>query len=204
MSIRLGIFVFLAAASWGQIISGQKSTPIYTAEPLLPEDSPDNAERNMIFYDNPRGPQPVERLAPAGTVSVEELQHPLSNKALKLLTKAQNFSAMGRYDKAIEELELALKEKSAVPYAHSILGQEYLKMEQIEAAIVELQQAVELLPHNAPVRSNLGFALFLSGNLEGAEQQARQALELDRQNPKSQHVLDQILAARRALAQTER
>ncbi len=169
----------------------------------LPEDSPQTNETNLIFYNNPRGLQPEPVEPRASTVSVEQLQHPLSGKAAKMLNRAANLGAMGRHDKAIEQLQAALKEPSAVPYAHSLLGQEYLKTNQVPVAITELEEAVKLLPHNVADHSNLGYALFLEGNLDAGEREVRQALELDRQNSKTKHVLDQILHARKAIAQTK-
>jgi len=188
--MRMAIGLLLAVSSRGQ------TTINYNVPPGLPEDSPVAAERNLIFYDNPHGLQP--QTGDSGPVTVDQLQHPLSNKGLKLLRKADQLSESGHHENAIAQLQAALKEPSAVPYAHSMLGQEYLKLHQIPAAVAELKQAVALLPRNAATRSNLAYALLLSGDLERGEQEARQALNLDRANPKTSDVLNQILAARRA------
>lgn len=201
MSIRLAIAFSLAASLWGQKPS--VPTPMsFSGMPPLAEDSPEVNATNLIFYDNPRGIQPREP-SPAATVSVEQLQHPVSSKGVRLLNQARNFADMGRHDKAIAQLQIALKERSAVPYAHSMLGVEYLKTGQVPAAIAELQQAVTLLPRNAAVRSDLGYGLFLSGDLDRAEKEARQALELDHSNRKTQLVLNQILHARRVEASAQ-
>lgn len=162
----------------------------------LAEDSPATRADNMLFYNSPRGAQLVPRPAPAGTVSMEQLQHPLSRKGAKLLDQAKNYELMGRHDKAIAQLQAALKEKSAEPYAHSMLGAEYVRTGQPAAAVAELEQALTVLPKNVPTRSNLGYALFLTGNLDRAEQETRQALELDHRNATTLHVLDQILRAK--------
>lgn len=199
VSVRVAIGLLLAASSWAQ-----KSSPIYTAPLGEPEDSPEAAARNLIFYDNPRGLQPTQPAAPSGAIAVEQLQHPLSRKALKLLRKADKISLSGNHQKAIEQLRAALKEPSAVPYAHSMLGQEYLKLRQIPSALAELEQAAALLPHSAAIRSNLAYALFLSGDLERSEQEGRHALDLDRNNPKTRSVLDQILLARRTESEVDR
>jgi len=189
VSMRTAIGLLVAVSSRAQ------TTINYNVPPGLPEDSPEAAERNLIFYDNAHGPQPQSKVA--GPVTVDQLQHPLSTKGLKLIRKADELSQSGHHDKAVVQLQAALKEPSAVPYAHSMLGQEYLKLHQIPAALAELKQAVALLPQNAATRSNLAYALFLSGDLERGELEARQALTLDRTNPKTSDVLNQILAARR-------
>jgi tetratricopeptide (TPR) repeat protein len=176
-----------AANAWGQTF--KFATPMTHAE-----DSPGAAENNQIFYDSPRTPEP-QVSQPAGTVSVEQLQHPLSHKGEKLIRQAQNFAAMGDHDKAIAELQLALKEPSAIPYAHSLLGTEYLRTNQAPAAIEALEQAVKLLPRNAVNHANLGYALFLMGDAERAEQEVRRALDLDRDNEKTRRVLGLITHA---------
>lgn len=207
MSTRLAIFVLLAASQWGRSVWGQNARSAgtddpfasqnFSGEPMRAEDSPGTRAINLTFYNDPRGPELNPAPVPAGTVSVEQLEHPLSPKAAKLLEKARNFAAMGLPDKAIAQLHTALKERSAVPYAHSMLGAEYLRMKRIPEAISELEQALTLLPRNVPDRSNLGYALFLSGDLDRAESEVRKALELDCNNPKTRKVLSKILEARR-------
>jgi tetratricopeptide (TPR) repeat protein len=161
------------------------------------EDSLDSFANNQIFYNNARGLEPTYS-EPAGTVSVEQLQHPLSRKANRLLLQAKNFAAMGDHAKAIAELQLALKEPSAIPYAHSLLGSEYLKIQQVPEAIEALEQAVKMLPRSVVNHSNLAYALLLTGDAQRAEIEARQALDLDRNNAKTRQVLSLITHAREA------
>jgi tetratricopeptide (TPR) repeat protein len=207
VSTRLATAISLAASIWGphlcaQTLAGARSgiaaAQTFADGPSLPEDSPQAHADNLIFYNSARGAELTPAPEPATSVSVEQLQHPLSRKAAKMLGQARNFAAMGRHDQAIAQLQTALKERSAIPYAHSMLGVEYLKANQLPDAIAELEQAVALLPRNVADRSNLGYALLLSRDFDRAEAETRQALELDRNNAKTQHVLNQILAARRS------
>jgi tetratricopeptide (TPR) repeat protein len=195
---RLAIIFSLAASIWGQTLS---------LAPLLnlprAEDSAETEAGNRIFYNNPRGLEPEHAPEPAGTVSVEQLRHPVSRKGDRLLRQAQNFAAMGNHHKAIAQLQAALKERSAIPYAHSMLGIEYLKTNQVPAAVAELEQAVTLLPRNVADHSNLAYALLLSGDLDRGEKEVREALELDRNNSKTRMVLSWILRARQTRAQTK-
>jgi tetratricopeptide (TPR) repeat protein len=149
--------------------------------------------------------EPVTMLVPessrepaAATVSADQLQHPLSRKGVKMIRKAQSDAAAGDHVKAIDDLKQALKEPSAVPYAHSLLGQEYLKTRQFEPALDELEQASNLLPHDAIIHSNLGYALFVKGDAAHAEREVRRALELDGANSAAQRLLGYILKARQA------
>jgi tetratricopeptide (TPR) repeat protein len=186
----LCLTLFLTTASlWGQMPTMAPLGALARAE-----DSPETVANNEIFYNSPRAPEP-EASVPAGTISVEQLQHPLSRKGANLIRKARNFAAMGDHEEAIAELQLALKERSAIPYAHSLLGSEYLRINQVPAAIEALEQAVKLLPRSAANHSNLGYALFLLGDLERAEWEVRRALDLDHNNEKTRLVLSIVTHA---------
>jgi tetratricopeptide (TPR) repeat protein len=192
----------IEAPLWGQ---GSNVQPFETI--IHAEDSPSSFADNQVYYGLPHMPDPAgysetdgavsptSKSSPAGTVSVERLQHPLSRKGASLIRKAQNFSSMGDHGKAIAELQLALKERSAIPYAHSLLGSEYLRINEVPAAIEALEQAVKLLPREAANHANLGYALFLVGYAERGEQEVRRALELDHNNEKSRLVLSIITHA---------
>lgn len=123
-------------------------------------------------------PRPV--VSPgASTVSAEELRHPVSGKGRKLLDKARRYALAGDDSRAIAELKLALKEPSAVAYAHGYLGTEYLKRGQTTQAIEEIEQAIALLPHSAVDHSNLGYALCVHGQTGRGLQEIETALSLD-------------------------
>jgi Tfp pilus assembly protein PilF len=113
------------------------------------------------------------------TISVEDLRHPVSKKGRKLLEKAQALSRAGNHSKAIEELNAALKEPSAAPYAHGALGLEYVKLHRIAEAIGEYEEAIALRPRSATDHSNFGYALCVAGQIERGLQEAETALALD-------------------------
>jgi Flp pilus assembly protein TadD len=113
-----------------------------------------------------------------------------------MIRRAQSAVAAGDHLKAIEELRRALKEPSAVPYAHALLGQEYLTTGQVPSAAPELERASAMLPHDAAIHSNFGYALFVMGDSARGEQEARRALELDPNNWPAQRLLGSILRAR--------
>ena len=189
MSCRIFSFCLMAVCGWAQF-------PVLPSSPrMLPTDA---SEGPLAASGEAFSPDPLEQrldgpnMFPAGIISTEELARPVSRKGVKLLEKAQDHSRSGEHDKAIEELRLALQEPSAVPYAHSILGAEYLRTGRVAEAVIELEVAVQLLPHNAPNRSNFGFALYLAGERERGEQEVRKALVLDSGNSKTRHVLNVI------------
>ena len=186
---RIVILCFMAACSGGQVPGIPSIFGVSRADEA---EGPFAASGEAFNLTSPETP----RTLPAGTITAEELAHPVSRKGVKLLRKAKDYWQAGKHDKAIDELQLALKEPSAVPYAHSILGTEYLRIGRIAEAVTELEVAVQLLPHNAPNRSNFGYALYLAGERERAVQEVRKALVLDSSNSKTRHVLNVIEGGR--------
>ncbi len=112
-----------------------------------------------------------------GSVSVSELQHPLSGKARSLLLKAKVDLHEGKFDDAMAILESAAKQPSAIPYIPGLRGAAYLLHGNIDDAVPELENAVRLFPVAANY-SNLGFAHLLKGDVNQAEQELRHALSL--------------------------
>lgn len=122
------------------------------------------------------GPSPV----PRGTVSTELLRYPLSGKALQMLQKALQISNAGDHKGAAKQLEKTLTRCHGTgAYVYSLLGVEYLKTGQIPEAVDALEQAVNLLPHDASNHANLGLALVMKGEYHRAEPELRRALDLD-------------------------
>lgn len=140
----------------------------------------------------PRPPQPGVPPAGGDTVSVQQLRHPLSRKARGLLNKAESLLKHGQRDKGKQQLAEAIKEPSAAPYAHAMLGTEYLRDGQAQAAIPELETAARSLP-SASVHSNLGFALCLTGDIQRGQQEFQQALSLDGNSAKARFLLGIVL-----------
>lgn len=138
-------------------------------------------------------------LAPNGQqmVSVEQLRHPLTRKGRKLLQKVESYLRLGQRDKAIEQLAVAIHERSAAPYAHGILGTEYLRTGHARAAIPELEEAARVLPI-AGVHSNLAYALCLTGQSQRGEQELQEALRLDGGSPQARFLMGVLLLGRKS------
>jgi tetratricopeptide (TPR) repeat protein len=128
-----------------------------------------------------------------GKVSVQDLQHPLSAKSLKIFASAQKAAEAGDYLKQIGILRSVLKDPSAAPYAHMNIGTAYIRAKEPELAILELKEAVEMLPEDAVAHTNYAYALLLTNDLDGAERESRRALQIDRSNSKARWVLGTIL-----------
>jgi len=138
------------------------------------------------YFPEPPKPAPAR---PA-TVSMEILRHPPSAKGRRLLEKALRLANLGNHLAAIQGLQEALaKEPTAAPYAHNLLGIEYLKMKQVAKAKDCFEEAARLMPHESLNHSNLGLSLALVGEWESAEKEERAALELDHANFRASSIL---------------
>jgi Flp pilus assembly protein TadD len=170
------IFFSVAGLSYGQSFKS--------------EGWPRDASNSEIAYPKPgefRG------AGPAGTISVQELEHPLEGKGLRLLVKARDFVAQGDYMRGMEQMRAAIREPGAEPYALAMLGEEHLKHGDVDSAIAELQSAVGMLPGISAIHSNLALALGTRQRNEEALSHARKALQLDPGRAKTRFVLGQIL-----------
>src|SRR5579871_305567 len=165
---RIILFIFLCVGLQGQ----SKTSPFETEENVWSNISQASAGRDRGFgssqadsTDDLRTFEPTPQTPPSGsqTVSADELRHPLSRKGQKLIDQIEKDLRAGDRSSAMEKLNLALKEPSAAPYAHNILGVEDLKVRKISAAVEEFSQATALLPGFAAGHSNLGYALCLDG-----------------------------------------
>ena len=134
----------------------------------------------------------------AGTISVDLLRHPLSEQAREMIDKAQRTAQAGDHLAAIEQLTKALaKHPESAAWIQPVLGVEYLRTDQHQAAIQALEQAVLLLPRDAINRSNLGLSLAFAGQFDRAEQELQQALQLDAKNDTTRRLLAAVEASLR-------
>ena len=143
-----------------------------------------------------RLPEREKAGGPAGTVSVRELQHPLSAKSKRMFAAAQKASEKGEYLKAVEILRGALNDPAAEPYARMNIGVAYVRAGQAEQAVPDLREAVRMMPDDAVARTNLAYALMLTRHVEEAQEEARRALRLDKNNSKARWVMGSILLAK--------
>lgn len=130
------------------------------------------------------------------TVSLGTLLHPPARKAVAAAAAAQRLSERGERDRAVEELQKALRISPEYAAAHSNLGVEYLRMGRYEEAKGEIERALEIAGPNAIDYSNLAFALAGMQRVGEAAQTARRALALDGRNAGANYLLGSILALR--------
>jgi tetratricopeptide (TPR) repeat protein len=138
-------------------------------------------------------PSSTNKVGPPGTVSVRQLRNPLSAKSARMFAEAQKASEKGDYRRAIEILRGALNDPSAAPYARMNIGVDLMRVGRTEDAVPELQDAVHLMPDDSAARTNLAYALLLTKRWDVAEEEARRAIELDKNSCRARWVMGSIL-----------
>src|SRR5262249_5746614 len=92
-------------------------------------------------------------------------------------------------EKTIALLNEALKDPGSAIYAHALLGAEYLRVNRLNDALLQLRAARDKLPGSPGNRSNLGFALCLYGSLNEGKHELEEALRLHRNLPQAHYLL---------------
>ncbi|HLK51728.1 MAG TPA: tetratricopeptide repeat protein [Bryobacteraceae bacterium] len=158
--------------------SGYPEAPAWSGPLSEIEKAQQQMQRDSVPSFVPEAGRPAPEVGGSDAVSVAQLRHPLTGKGLKLIKKVESYLKLGQRAKANEQLVEAFKVPSAAPYAHAILGTEYLQDGRPGAAVPELEDAARVLPL-ASVHSNLGYALCLTGHAERGREELKQALRLD-------------------------
>jgi tetratricopeptide (TPR) repeat protein len=128
----------------------------------------------------------------SGTVSLNELLHPIAKKALRDAYEAQQFALANDVPKAIAKLEEAIRIDPSYRDAHLNLGVQYVHAGRAADAHAEFQKALDIGPPSAPIYADLALTSAVSGQNTEAESFARKALELDPANKGAQFVLERL------------
>jgi Flp pilus assembly protein TadD len=160
------------------------------------------AGQSQIASIPPR-PASLERAETSPIVSADMLRHPISSTTRRMLHRAIDWMRSGDHQKAIQQLQATLaKDPSSAAYVHSLLGYEFMRTDQVSAAIHCFEQAVLLLPHDPANHHNFAVSLVVAGNYERAEEEARRAYDLAPDNPEIRHLLDVLEASAKSQAAT--
>jgi tetratricopeptide (TPR) repeat protein len=93
---------------------------------------------------------------------------------------------------AVEALEVAVDQKEESPYRHYLLGLSYLKNDEPEGAVEELERSLELSPGNVRALVNLGRAHLAVEDPASAREAIDAALEIDLEDADAWNVLGRI------------
>jgi Tfp pilus assembly protein PilF len=139
---------------------------------------------------SPPRPASLEHSETSPIVSADMLRHPISSRTRRMLHRAIDWMRTGDHQKAIQQLQATLaKDPTSAAYVHSLLGYEFMRTDQVTAAINCFEQAVSLLPHDPANHHNFAVSLVAAGDYERAEEEARRAHELAPENPEINRLL---------------
>jgi tetratricopeptide (TPR) repeat protein len=131
---------------------------------------------------------------PSGPVSVGELMHPPSRKAVQSMVAAQKLSEAGNHAAAAAELQKAVLLAPASGTAHTNLAVQYIRLLRYPEALDELQRAGQLVKPTALILGNTAYAQLALGRDDEAMQSLRKAVELDASYAPAQYLLGVMLA----------
>ena len=128
-------------------------------------------------------------------VSLRQLQHPPSKKAIRLFQEALRYSQAHDTAKAIGKLEEAIHIAPSFAEAHQNLGVQYARSGRTSEAMKQFETALEIGPPDAKAYSNLGWCYVRLRQFREAENLARKALSLDPENAPARTLL-QVASSR--------
>jgi tetratricopeptide (TPR) repeat protein len=139
-------------------------------------------------------PAPDKKPSAPGTISVTQLRHPPDRKAFQAVAAAQRFSASGQTEKAVEQLEKAIRISPEYAEAYNNLAVQHVRMGQFEEASREFARAIAIAGPSALLLANLAYAQRRLDRLPEAVASARAALHLEPGSPQAHLILGSILA----------
>jgi len=125
----------------------------------------------------------------SAVISVHELQHPVSKKAMSEFEKGRKAQSKGEFAKAIEHFARAVAIDPEFYDARNDLGVNYIRLDQIPLAIEHLNKAVAIAPRSSVAYANLAVAFMMQNRFEGAERAARQSVSADRGDARAALIL---------------
>jgi len=96
-----------------------------------------------------------------------------------LFLEARSLTNLGRLEDAVTSVEASLAVDPDNAYAQNLLGLIHLRQDHAGAAVDPFTRAAELRSDVAFIQNNLGMALELTGDREGAVVAYRRAVEID-------------------------
>ena len=175
MSIRCMIaLVFLSAGLNAQILP-----PLAGSHPISSDTYWPDRDEQQMFPDLPQkvSPRPI-----TGVVSLDDLEHPIPEKALRAAFEGQRLARANKTAKAAKKLEQAVRIAPRYRDAHNDLGVQYALLLRFADARAEFQKALEIGPPAEPIYLNLALSSGALGDSAQARVFARKTLDLDPHN----------------------
>jgi Tfp pilus assembly protein PilF len=124
-----------------------------------------------------------------GTVSVDQLQHPLTAEARPEFARSLAFSLRGDWRAALRSLERVSELDPGNPDVRNDLGVLYLWLGEKDKAAQQFREFARLRPRSAAARRNIACAALEAGDWKEAEQAARQSIDLDPDSQRGGYLL---------------
>jgi hypothetical protein len=140
-----------------------------------------------------RLPGPKLARPPSGSVSIQQLNHPLSKPVRKLLESGQKLLEEKHYDDAAARFRTAAADDPQCAQAQADLGLALSRTGAWEGAVEAYRAASALDPKNSVLHSNLSVALVMMHHFDEAESEITTALSLDRSNARAHYVMAGLL-----------
>jgi tetratricopeptide (TPR) repeat protein len=160
-------------------------------EPVMEESHQLSANGSPLVL---RLPRREENQAPAGTVSIRELAHPVKERAVRAAMQAQHYREANDAARAIEKFEEAIRIDSGFRDARTNLGALYAHAGRRAEAMEQFQKALEIGPPDVIIYANLAWGNLTSRDYSAAEDFARKAVAMDGKNAKAHFLLGAALA----------
>jgi tetratricopeptide (TPR) repeat protein len=128
-----------------------------------------------------------------GTISIQQLNHPLSRRVRRLLESGQKLIDDRHYSDAAARFREAVHDDPQSLQAHADLGLALARMGVWDGAIEAYRSATVLDPRNSVLHSNLSSVLASANRVDEAESEASIALKLDPANGRAHYVLAGLL-----------
>jgi tetratricopeptide (TPR) repeat protein len=139
---------------------------------------------------------PVRMTSPSasGTVSVSQLRQPIRQSALRSFRASQKLFEKGANERAVHELENAIRASPGYADAYSSLAAVHIKMRLYGQALNEIAKAMSIAGPNARDLSNMALAYYNLERYGDSVEAARRALRLEPDYDPAHFVLGATLA----------
>jgi len=129
----------------------------------------------------------------AERVSVTQLRHPPAKQAVKAFEAARKYSEAGEPERAIAELQKAIRISPDFAEAYTNLAANHIRLKQYDLAIQESSRSMEIGSPNVVNLCNLAAAKWGLMRFEDAIQSANEALRIDGDSANAHFILGSLL-----------
>jgi tetratricopeptide (TPR) repeat protein len=132
----------------------------------------------------------------SGHVSLRELQHPPTRRAVEAALAGQKLAESGEYERAAGELRRAVRISPDFAPAHANLAVQYIRLQRFAEAQSEIERAIEIAGPDPAELCNLAVVRAALQHYDEAAATAREALRIDPKYAQAHYILGSLLLLR--------